>query len=172
MNYIYKITNNTNIYIGSTTNFKNRMSQHKHTCNTPHNKGYNLKVYTFIRNNGGWDNFTMEIIETTEKTGKELCELERYYIELLNADLNNDLPNRTRKEYYQDNKEKAKQYREDNKEKYKEHNKKYREENKNRLYEYKTKKVECSNCGCIVNRNDMARHKRTQKCLSYIKNNI
>lgn len=161
MNYIYKITNNTNTYVGSTNNFKRRMKQHKHTCNTPHNKGYNIKVYTTIRELGGWDSFTMEIIETTEKTGKELCELERYYIELLNADLNNDLPNRTRKEWYEEHKEQRKQYL-----------KKYREDNKNTLYKYRKEKVECSNCGCIVNRNDMARHKRAQKCLSYIKNNI
>ena len=65
---IYKIKHNedyddTNIYIGSTSNFKNRKYQHKCSCNSEKGKKYNLPVYQYIRDNGGWDNFVMIPIE-------------------------------------------------------------------------------------------------------------
>ena len=51
---IYKLIhkddiNNENIYIGSTTNFRTRQSQHKTSCTNEKSKKYNLKVY---QNNG------------------------------------------------------------------------------------------------------------------------
>ena len=46
-------------YVGHTTNFIKRTSQHKQ--NVKNNHPY--KVYKFIRSNGGWDNFKMEIVE-------------------------------------------------------------------------------------------------------------
>ena len=47
------------IYVGSTVNFKSRCRQHKYTCNTILNKDYNTKVYKYIRENGGWENWKM-----------------------------------------------------------------------------------------------------------------
>ncbi len=43
-------------YIGKTTNFANRMANHK--CLSKHQ---NLKVYNFIREHGGWDNWVITI---------------------------------------------------------------------------------------------------------------
>jgi hypothetical protein len=63
---MYKIQHNddeTLLYVGSTTNFNNRKSQHKHACVNETNKKYNLKVYRMIRDNGGWDCFSMTKIE-------------------------------------------------------------------------------------------------------------
>ena len=64
---IYKIfckdTNISEIYIGSTTNFKIRKSKHKSVCNNENDKNYNLKVYEYIRANGGFENFEIVIIE-------------------------------------------------------------------------------------------------------------
>ena len=56
---IYKLKRNddhddVNIYIGSTTNFKTRKYQHKECCNDIKLKGYNIKIYQFIRDNGGY----------------------------------------------------------------------------------------------------------------------
>ena len=47
-----------------------------------------------------------------------------------NECVNKQIPQRTDKQYYQDNKEKIKQYRQDNKEKQKEYNKQYHQDNK------------------------------------------
>ena len=198
MNYIYKITNNTNTYVGSTNNFKRRKYEHKKIWYNPNSVNYNFKVYKCIRTNGGWDNFTMEIVETTEKTGEDLLDLEKYYIKELNADLNTNSPLRTKEElifynknYYEENKEeileKSKQYRQNSKDYQMEYQKKYRaehvidriekgkikyKENIDKIKEYRQTKIECSNCGIMVCRGGMARHKKTEKCLSYIKNNI
>ena len=65
---IYKIQHNeddTLLYIGSTTDFTNRKSQHKCNCNNDNkkNKKFNRKVYKMIRENGGWDSFSMVQIE-------------------------------------------------------------------------------------------------------------
>ena len=51
------------IYIGSTSNFIRRRKQHFYSCNNPNSHCYNLKLYRFIRSNGGIDNFVMEILE-------------------------------------------------------------------------------------------------------------
>ena len=58
---IYKIVctdlSNKDIYVGHTTQFIKRKSSHKHNCNNPISKFYNLKVYKTIRENGGWENW-------------------------------------------------------------------------------------------------------------------
>jgi len=63
---IYKITCNdpniTDKYVGHTTDIVRRRQQHKNNaCNVKY-PNYNLKLYKFIRENGGWDNWKMEII--------------------------------------------------------------------------------------------------------------
>ena len=49
---IYKLcckdTDITDIYLGSTTNFRCRKNQHKSQCHNINAKGYNYKVYKFI----------------------------------------------------------------------------------------------------------------------------
>lgn len=85
------------------------------------------------------------------------------------------------KQYYEDNKEKikeqSKQYRENNKEKIKEQQKEYYEDNKQKILERqnqynnnnkdkikqrKMKKITCE-CGVEVTRNNMSRHKKSDK---------
>jgi hypothetical protein len=59
--YIYKIENNTDkeqFYIGSTLNLSRRKSHHKKNVKNRVGKLYWCKLYVYIRNNGGWDNFT------------------------------------------------------------------------------------------------------------------
>ena len=129
--HFYKIVckdlNIKDTYVGHTTNFKNRKQQHKHTCYNENDKvHYDIYLYQFIRENGGFDNFDMILLNT------ECCEnklhaqkREREYIEQLNATLNKIKPVRTNDEkqnyhlsYYQNNKDiikqKAKEYRKDN----------------------------------------------------------
>ena len=134
-------------YVGHTLNFKNRKSNHKRTCyNEKDEVHFNFYLYQFIRENGGFDNFEMVLINT------ECCEnalkarrREREYIEELNATLNQikrpvrtiDEANEYRKNYYDENKEdikqKGKQYRIENAQIIKEKGKEYREANKEKL---------------------------------------
>ena len=123
---IYKIyskdTNIKDIYIGSTYNFKCRYYTHKNNCININNKKYNYRVYKFIRDNGGWDNFKMEVMYSINVLSKlELRQIERTTIKLFEPSLNVQIPLRTRAEYYQDNATKIRnttnQYRIDNKEK-------------------------------------------------------
>ena len=113
---------NTEFYIGATTDFQNRMTKHKYDCNNENSKEYNYKVYTFIRPNGGWDNYKMMKIEDYPCEDKLQSDLrEGYWIATLGAKLNSNLPRRSNKQYYIDNaniiKEQNKQYRIDNKDK-------------------------------------------------------
>jgi len=138
----YKIVsideNIKDIYVGKTTNFKMRFQRHKSDCYNINCKAYNFKLYKYIRENSGWDNFDMIEIETNEYDKKDSAIRERYWIEELNATLNNDIPSRTpyeyKKEWRENNKEKVKQkdreYRKNHKEIIKEKAKEYREINK------------------------------------------
>jgi len=141
---IYKLCCNdlniTDIYIGHTTDFKSRKAQHKYSCNNI-NKSYNIKVYQFIRDNGGWDNWEMIMIEEYSCNNKlEAKKKERELIEELKASLNMSIPARTDKEYRLDNKEKInqkhKEYYENNKEIINEKQKEYRLNNKGKRKEY------------------------------------
>jgi hypothetical protein len=51
------------LYVGSTTDFTRRKSEHKSRCNTAHNSEYNLRLYRMIRENGGWDCFKVLILK-------------------------------------------------------------------------------------------------------------
>tara|TARA_R110002072_G_C7675754_1_gene510938 strand:+ start:89 stop:616 length:528 start_codon:yes stop_codon:yes gene_type:complete len=153
---IYKLcckdTSITDIYVGSTTNFRNRRYQHKCCVNNINGLEYNNFKYKFIRENGGWDNWDMILIEYFNcNTKLELHKKEREYIEILKSTLNKELPSRTVKEYaelniekkklqlrnyYNNNKLKYKIYRDANKDKQKEYLKKYREANKDKQREY------------------------------------
>jgi len=88
---IYKIKHkdSNNTYIGSTCNFSSRKSHHKKNCTNKCRKSYWSRLYRFIRENGGWICFTMEIVESfpcnTLGCGKIR---EQYYINLLSPSLN------------------------------------------------------------------------------------
>jgi hypothetical protein len=137
---IYKIKHNEdyddeNIYIGSTCDIIKRRYQHKTRCNNENNPKYNLLVYQFIRDNGGWDNWIMVKIHDYNCNSKSELEIEeRRVLDLLKPNLNKIIPTRSAKEWREDNKqvlfEKKKKYRDANKEYIAERDKKYRENNK------------------------------------------
>ena len=64
---VYKLCCNdpeiTDIYVGSTCNFKVRKYDHKKCCNNETHKEHNRYVYRFIRENGGWENWSMVMIK-------------------------------------------------------------------------------------------------------------
>ena len=61
-----KDTNVTELYIGHTTNFVQRKSGHKQSCNSSKAANRDCKLYHFIRDNGGWENWRMDIIAYQE----------------------------------------------------------------------------------------------------------
>jgi hypothetical protein len=110
-------------YIGHTTNFPKRKALHKHNCNNMNSKLYNLKIYQIIRDNGGWDNWSMIMIENFPcNNNLEASMRERYWYEELNGNMNTRKPYRSKEE----EKEYIKEYRENNKEYQKEYQKEYR----------------------------------------------
>ena len=122
---IYKIIckdpNITNTYVGVTIDFKKRKYSHE-------NSYINLKkgkLYDFIRDNGGWDNWEMLVVEKYScLTRKEAGLREKYWYENLNADLNKNYPSRDYDKYYDDNRERflevSRSWREKNQNKKKE----------------------------------------------------
>ena len=135
---VSKDDNIKDCYVGKTKNFKNRFLKHKSDCYNKNHKCYNLKVYQFIRENSGIDNWDFIEIETNEYNDKDSAIRERYWIEELNATLNINIPSRTlkelKKEYYDKNKEiikeKKKEYYDKNKEIFKQKKKEYYDKNK------------------------------------------
>jgi hypothetical protein len=161
---MYKIVCNdlniTDSYIGHTTDFKSRKYQHKNRCNNENNKKYNLKVYQYIRNNGGWDNWSMIMIEEYDCNSKlEATKRERKLIEELKATLNYNIPSRTRKEYYEDNIDKIREQ----KKKYNEYSKIYYENNKEKYNE----SINCV-CGSCYTFQNKARHEQSKKHQNYL----
>jgi hypothetical protein len=73
---IYKITcktpSVTQYFVGHTTNLSQKKRAIKITCNDSSKKDYNLKMYQIIRENGGWDNWTVtELAKYNCKNAKE-----------------------------------------------------------------------------------------------------
>ena len=166
---IYKIVckdlNIPDIYIGHTKNFTQRKNTHKNSCCNETSPNYNRYVYKFIRQNGGWENWSMIQIEQHNCKNKRDAEsTEQYWIEQLGATLNSNKPYamckeeekiykknwyeekkdyvlQKAKEQYEENKEQKieyqKQYAEENKDKIKSYQDEYREKNKEQLYEQK-----------------------------------
>ena len=192
--FIYKLCckdpSISDIYIGSTTNPSRRKCAHKYSCNSSQSKLYNLKVYQFIRNSGGWENWTMiELERYCAKDRLDLLKRERYWIENERSTLNCDIPTRTKYEWTKDNKEKiiVKQgeYRKANKENIAKYNYEYYKANKENIdkyhYEYykankdkirvqKSEKVKCE-CGSIISRYGLSTHRKSKKHQKLIEQN-
>ena len=96
---IYKITcndpNTTDKYVGHTTDLVRRRQGHKNsTCNVK-SANYNLKLYKFIREHGGWGNWKMEIIAYYNCNNlNEAKQKEQEHYNELNASLNSIEPSK------------------------------------------------------------------------------
>jgi predicted GIY-YIG superfamily endonuclease len=190
------------LYVGHTTNFTKRKALHKYDSiekKTP--------VYKMMRENGGWECFTMIVLKDfpcaskTEAcieedkvmremkasmnkiraytTPEEKLEMNKEYrrankeqiIEYNQAyhQANKELLSEKKKEYYQANKEllnqKTKEYYQVNKELLSEKRREYHQANKELLNQKKKEPIECE-CGCIIRKGDLAKHKKTKKHLN------
>ena len=180
---IYKLIhkddiNNENIYIGSTTNFRTRKCSHRQRCTNEKSKKHHFKVYQNIRNNGGWTEWNMLLVEKFPCIDKrESLVRERFWIDHFKSKLNSDIPCRTQKEWGIDNKEKVDEYKKKHyignkeeitkykKEWYNDHKKEISEKQKikyEKIAEQMKEKIECE-CGCFVRKNGILRHKKNEK---------
>ena len=177
---IYKLVNfydlnDENIYVGYCTNIVQRRYNHRTACCKPDNRDYNLKVYQFIRENGGWDQWEMILIEKYPCDDVDQARArERYWKKELNATLNTNEPGRTQKEWREDNKEilaeKEKQYRKDNKQIIAEKNKDNYQNNKEKINEKRKEKITCE-CGGVCSDRNISRHRKSNKHQEWLKNN-
>lgn len=92
-------------YVGHTTNFRQRKTQHKKRSTRESYKEYNSQKYKIMRENGGWEIWDMiEIEKYPCKDFNEARARERYWYEILNSKLNSIKPyisreGKTRKKY-------------------------------------------------------------------------
>ena len=139
---IYKIVCNDlqikSVYVGHTTNFRQRKSGHKSICYNENKKSYNQNVYKFIRENGGWENWSMiEVCKFPCADKREAEAEERKYYENLNADLNTIRPFSSETEKKLEHKQANKEYRIKNEDKIKQYKKEYHEKNKDKIKQHK-----------------------------------
>jgi hypothetical protein len=157
----------TDVYVGHTTNLTKRKTHHKALCNNANNntdQKYHRYVYRFLRENGGWNNWEMIVLETKSCIdGKDARKFEREWFEKKGATLNKARPIISREEelladrqyhrdhqdekkeydkiYYQKNTDKKKKYQkiycQEHREEISERQKKYHEEHKDEWREYK-----------------------------------
>jgi hypothetical protein len=148
--YVYKLYCDgiDDFYIGSCWDIKKRKPNHKSFCNNPKGKEYNYKVYQYIRENRGFDEWKIEILVEKEFENKRALEIkEQECIKLLKPSLNSQSAYQTKEE------RRLQQKATDDK----------------RL----ATKINCI-CGSKTDKHSKARHERTQKHQKYLKtiNNI
>jgi hypothetical protein len=184
---IYKIVCNITgkIYVGSTCKSRlcQRLSEHVQSYKRfIEGRDVNVRSSEIIAN----DDYDIILLENCPCDNKdELRQRERYFIELLDC-VNKNIPNRTKKEYRQQFKEKekakGKEYREKHPEKvkvwkkayYATHKKqdnerclKYRETHKEEIKAKQGKVIQCV-CGTSHTHQHTARHIRSKKHQGYL----
>ena len=152
------------IYIGSTTKkyLSSRMVEHRQSYKRWKNGQTNKTMSFELFEKYGLENCDIVLIENVNvNTKDELFAREKHYIKTLKC-VNKLVPGRTKKENYEDNKERIlesqKQYYNDNKEALKIKLKKYREKNKDTLNLKKGLKFHCEICNGNYTRSHKARH--------------
>ena len=103
--FFYKIhkPNLNYVYIGSTKDPRSRICVHR-----KQSEDSNVKLYKTIRDNGGWNSWRLDIIETRHDIDRsEAAKHEGYLCRLHNANLNTNVPgNRPEaRSYYQKHKD-------------------------------------------------------------------
>ena len=183
---LYKLRSNNLLindeYVGKSGDFTARQANHKSKCNNNNNSSeyeYHFKVCVFIRENGGYDDWHFEILETANlEDEKAAATLERYWIETLKPTLNKNLPGLTpeeRTEYKRVyNRIRHKKNMEDP-----EYRKKMYETSKKRREDPELKKKDEANkkekmtciCGVIHSRNGKSEHLKSLKHKKFVENN-
>jgi len=163
---IYKIQHEMDealLYVGSTTDFTKRKCEHKSMCNNENGSAYNRKLYKMIRENGGWDAFTITIIHEFPCDNKQqaLTEEDRV-MRSMRCTMNSvsAYTGLTTTEY-------KKQYHIDHKIEQNELSKQYYIDNKIEYSKKKSVQIECT-CGSNVSKRNISTHRKTPKHTNFI----
>ena len=134
---IYKLfkINSNDCYIGKTKDIYKRMALHKF-----YSKTSPYKLYNFMRANGGFENFTYEILETNIAESEGVYK-ERYYFDIFQPNLNNNVPGQTQDQsklqYRTKNRlqiiEKVRHWQQKNRERFNKYQREYKQNKKNNI---------------------------------------
>jgi predicted GIY-YIG superfamily endonuclease len=186
---IYKIyckdASNSDVYVGHTTNFKSRQAVHKAKSNM--DKGYNVRIYSIIKGNGGFKNYDMEVIEKYPCANKiEAIQREQYWYEILNPSLNQLLPyisaedikaKRTEynKQYFKDHQDYFSNYHKEYYSKYPEKKiaiaRKYYLKNRDKISQKNKEERLVCECGVDIRRADKTKHIKSKYHINFLSNN-
>lgn len=145
---IYKITIADYTYIGSTKDWVQRQYLHKSNFFNPNQKAYNLKLYTIIRANGGWDAIEKTPIEEYECDGATQARIrEEYWRREYDANMNMIRAHITEDEWIQYNRDCSKAHYAANRE---------------TIIQKGIEKIQCE-CGATFSRNSKYEHLRSKK---------
>ena len=162
----------TECYIGSTEDLYQRKILHKSDCNNINSTRYNIKVYQYIRSNGGFDEFEFEIVDTFTSSETDRFIHENKLMDLYGSTLNTKRAFRTeeeRKEYDKEyKKEYSKEYYETHKEEIKEYSIKYSKEYRETHKEQLNKKIICEVCGGKYTVRNKGQHLKTNKHINQV----
>ena len=143
--YIYKLCYDESscvFYIGSTIRgLKRRLTEHKREIRK--GKSSKKKIELF---KDKVDDLKMILIDECFGTLIEIRFRERYWLEKLKSIVNIVLPIRNKGEY----------------------DKLYYQNNKHKILAYRAEKVKCPNCGDIISRRHIARHKKTKRGRNFL----
>jgi hypothetical protein len=153
--YIIRHKESDNCYIGSTEDIKARERTHKSALK----RGVNLKIYRFMRDNGGWDNFDM--VEICKCDIDMLREMEQYHKDFINPSLNSQnviqdkekVKQQIKKHYYNNREKRLEQVRQ------------YNKNNKDIINAKRSVVIECE-CGVSHTKRHKARHLKSNYHLS------
>jgi hypothetical protein len=147
---IYSVSNEELVYYGSTTKtLSSRLANHVYEYNKNMFKCNSKLIFDA-------GDYKIELVENYPCVNKQqLVKKEGEYIRN-NVCVNKYIPDRTPKEYYDDNREYITKR---DKEKYK--------NNKEEINEKAKEKITCE-CGCIISKRNLATHKKTNKHLKLI----
>tara|TARA_R110000851_G_C12993368_1_gene557582 strand:+ start:43 stop:714 length:672 start_codon:yes stop_codon:yes gene_type:complete len=147
------------IYVGSSYDINDRKSKHKSSCNNTNDDHYNTPVYKFIREHGGWDNWTIVVLYKYPCNSKqELEEEERRAYDTFVCDfvlLNGRKPFQTEEERREYGKQKSKERYDANRDR----------EAKEARERYHAKKEELNTptlceCGLMITKQNLTAHKK------------
>ena len=159
------------IYIGSTNDENNRKKEHKSNCNNENRNEYNLKVYVFIRANGGWDNWIFEVIEEFPCENEiQLVIRERYNYDLLKPALNTYRPYITEEERKEYTKKYGAEHAEERKEYQANYHEEYYKDNRDDILKRNKQKFTCE-CGIEYTFGHKKRHRDSKRHKEFIENN-
>jgi len=181
--YVYvikcNIPNILDCYIGSTCNLIKREQTHGYNCKYTY-KNKNNKLYSFVNDNGGFDNFQIEVLKIVYNiTRKDLKKIERDFIIKYKPSLNCNLPGQTMTQWRAKNRERLRQnqqkynlksreiqnakrlqYSRLNKEKLSNYTKFYYMKNKDKLKQKGNQEITCI-CGHHLKLQSLITHKQS-----------